>query len=280
MSRSKLTRTLYSLSDELPPCANDMSTFIHLIADYGASDPAFSEVVHRLTYEAPDVSVQTTEVPPFSTVATGFWIEQLGLHNPAFDDLLVYSNTAPRTEAAAAQRADEGGELCYLELDNGVPVVAVDAGYNLSFVRDAIREFREVDTPATTSQFRSRDVFPSRVAEIANGNTDPLGTERPTRDIPSKPESTICHVDGYGNIKTSIRASEFDPDGDEVTIEINAETSVVAVRETVSEVEEGTLAMLPGSTGGDDPYEELFLRGGSAAREFAQPQPGDTVTIL
>ena len=74
-----------------------MRPFIHLVADYGDADPAFSEVVHRLTYEDPSITVQTTAVPPFSTVATGFWIEQLGLHNPAFDDLLVYSNTAPRT---------------------------------------------------------------------------------------------------------------------------------------------------------------------------------------
>lgn len=256
-----------------------MSTFVHLIADYGASDPAFSEVVHRLTYESPDISVQTTEVPPFSTIATGFWIEQLGLHNPAFDDLLVYSNTAPRTEAAASHRADDGGQLCYLELDNGVPVVAVDAGYNLSFVKDHIRAFRTVETPATTGQFRSRDVFPSRVVEIATGNTDSLGAERSVRHIPPKPDATVCHVDGYGNIKTSIRASEFDPDGEELTVEIDGETRAVAVSETVSAVEEGTIAMLPGSAGGDDPYEELFLRGGSAAAEFGQPQPGDTVTI-
>lgn len=257
-----------------------MSTFVHLIADYGASDPAFSEVVHRLKAEDPSVSVQTTEVPPLSTVATGFWIEQLGLHNPSFDDLLVYSNTAPRTEDTTPHRAGEGGQLCYLELENGVPVVAVDAGYNLSFIRDAVREFREVDTPATTSQFRSRDVFPKRVIEIANGNMDSLGADRSPQEIPSKPGQTVCHVDGYGNIKTSTPSSTVDADGDEITIRIDAETRDVVVRDAVPEVEEGTLAMIPGSAGGTDPYEEILLRGGSAAMEFDQPRPGDTVTIL
>lgn len=257
-----------------------MSPFVHLIADYGASDPAFSEVVHRLTYEDPDISVHATEVPPLSTVATGFWIEQLGLHNPPFDGLLVYSNTAPRTEDTTPDRADEGGRLCYLELDNGVPVVAVDAGYNLSFVKDDVREFREVETPSTTSQFRSRDAFPQRVAEIANGNMESLGEERSLRHVSPKPERTVCHVDGYGNVKTSIRSSTFESDEDEVTIEINAETRDVSVRDALSEVTEGTLAMIPGSTGGDDPYEEIFLRGGSAAMEFDQPRPGDTITIL
>ena len=146
-----------------------MSPFVHLIADYGESDPAFSEVVHRLTYHERDIDVQTTEVPPFSTVATGFWIEQLGLHNSAFDDLLVYSNTAPRTEESTPARPDEGGRLCYLELDNGVPVVAVDAGYNLAFVRDHVREFRVIETDHSGGQFRSRDTFPEYVVDLATG---------------------------------------------------------------------------------------------------------------
>ena len=256
-----------------------MSVFIHLIADYGESDPAFSEVVHRLIYEDRNVEVQTTEVPPFSTVATGFWIEQLAVHNPAFDDLCVYSNTAPRTEETTPERADRGGQLCYLELDTGVPVVAVDAGYNLSFVKDRIREFRAVELPSETGQFRSRDSFPKRVVEIANGDTSSLGDARATEDIPSKPEQTVCHVDGYGNIKTSMRASTFDPGCETVTVTINAEPREAAVREGVSDVAEGTLALIPGSAGGSDPYEELFFRGGSAAAAFDEPRPGDSIDI-
>lgn len=175
-----------------------MSTFIHLIADYGKSDPAFSEVVHRLKAEDPDIQVHTTAVPPLSTVATGFWIEQLGLHNPAFEGLFIYSNTAPRTEDATPQHADEGGQLCYLTLETEVPVVAVDAGYNLSFVRDNIQEFWEIETPATGTQFRSRDHFPKQVVELANENRNALGNLRSSEDVPPKPAATICHVDGYG----------------------------------------------------------------------------------
>lgn len=256
-----------------------MSTFIHLIADYGAGDPAFSEVVHRLTAEDPDVDVQPTAVPSFSTVATGFWIEQLGVHNPAFEDVFIYSNTAPRTEEAVSERADEGGELCFLTLETGVPVVAVDAGYNLSFVRESIVEFRVIEVPATRAQFRSRDYFPKRVIELATGNRSSLGAPRSREDIPAKPDAVVCHVDGYGNIKTSIRASEFDADHDEVTVTIDEETVEVAVRDGVPAVEEGSLGIIPGSAGGDDPYMEVFLRGGSAAAAFEQPTPGDDITI-
>ncbi|WP_136718420.1 SAM hydroxide adenosyltransferase [Halorientalis salina] len=253
--------------------------FIHLIADYGKSDPAFSEVVHRLKHELPDADVQPTAVPPLSTIATGFWIEQLGLHNPPFEDLLLYSNTAPRTAETGPRRNNEGGALCYLELDNGVPVVAVDVGYNLSFVREHIRELREIDVSTGGSQFRSRDYFPTKVAELARGTRDSLGAKRAVEDVPARPQRTVCHVDGYGNIKTSIRASEFDPDGDRVTVELNSRRREVTVKDRVFAVPEGTLTIAPGSTGGDDQYVELFLRGGSAAKEFGQPSPGTELSI-
>lgn len=257
-----------------------MASFIHLVADYGKADPAFSEVVHRLTYEDPTLTVQTTAVQPFSTVATGFWIEQLGLHNPAFDDLTIYSNTAPRTDEAAPRQSNEGEQLCYLELENGVPVVVTNGRYNLSFIKDHIRDFREIDAPAKGSQFRSRDYFPARVAEIANGNLDSLGNERSIQEIPSKPDSTVCHVDGYGNIKTSIRASEFDPSGAELRVDIKSQSETVFARDAVFEAEEGSLVIAPGSAGGDDPYLELVQRGGSAAALFNQPQPGDSIGLL
>lgn len=256
-----------------------MSRFIHLIADYGHGDPAFSEVVHRLRAEDSGVTVQTTEVAPFSTIATGFWIEQLALHNPAFDDLLVYSNTAPRTETATPDQPDEGGPLCYLELDNGVPVIAVDAGYNLSFIKDRIQTGWTVAVPSDNGQFRSRDVFPHRVVELADGNLESLDEELDLREIPEKPAMTVCHVDGYGNIKTSIRASEFTPERESITIEINSVSREIVLRSGVSGIESGNIAMIPGSTGGEDPYYEVFLRGGSAAAAFRAPSSGDPIRI-
>lgn len=256
-----------------------MSTFVHLIADYGVGDPAFSEVVHRLRYEGTDVTVQPTAVPPLSTVATGFWIEQLGCHNPPFEDLVVYSNTAPRTDDVPTRRRPDGGQLCYLELDNGVPVVAVDVGYNLSFVRERIREFRQIDTPETDSQFRSREHFPERVCEIAAGDTSSLADTRSVRDVPPPPESTVCHVDGYGNVKTSVRASAVPPDADRVTVELGDTTATVPLRDAVADIDEGVLALVPGSAGGPDPYMELFIRGGSAAARLGDPVPGDRLAI-
>lgn len=257
-----------------------MSTFIHLIADYGTGDPAFSEVIHRLKYEDPAVEVQPTTVPPLSTVATGFWIEQLGVHNPAFDEVFVYSNTAPRSNDTSPRDANEGGELCYAELDSGIEVVAVDAGYNFSFVKDHLETFRKIDVPTKGSQFRSRDYFPEKVIEIAQEDYTSVRGAKPDSLIPDRPEQTVCHVDGYGNIKTSIRTSEFDLDRDQIDIEIGSAVVTVAVEETVFSVEEGDLVLAPGSTGGTDSYLELFCRGGSASEQFENPGPGDQIRIM
>lgn len=256
-----------------------MSRFIHLIADYGRGDPAFSEVIHRLTSEDPTVKVQPTTVEPLSTVATGFWIEQLGVHNPAFDELLIYSNTAPRSDDPSPRDANEGGELRYAELDSGTEVVAVDAGYNFSFVKDHLETFRAIDVETRGSQFRSRDYFPEKVIEIAHGDHTSVSAGKPLSTIPDRPEQTVCHVDGYGNIKTSIRASEFDPDRGQVDVEIGSSTATVTTGETVFAVEEGQLVLAPGSAGGADGYLEVFRRGGSAAVQFGEPEPGDPIRI-
>jgi S-adenosylmethionine hydrolase len=256
-----------------------MDPFVHLIADYGKADPAFSEVVHRLKDENRAIDVQTTAVRPFSTIATGFWIEQLGVHNPAFEGLTIYSNTAPRAEDSAPRRSNEGEGLCYLELDNGVPVLAINGGYNLSFVRDHVREFRAVDAPREGSQFRSRDFFPARVAEIAAGDVGSLGEELSIETIPSKPDAAVCHVDGYGNLKTSIRDSEFDSAEERVTVEIDSRTRTALYRDAVFEVGEGNLVVAPGSAGGEDAYLEIVQRGGSAAQLFDDPSPGETISF-
>lgn len=256
-----------------------MSSFVHLIADYGTADPAFSEVIHRLKYEDPAIEVRPTSVPPLSTVATGFWIEQLGVHNPAFDELLIYSNTAPRSDDTSPRDANEGSELCYAELDSGIEVVAVDAGYNFAFVEDHMETFRGIDVPASGSQFRSRDYFPEKVIEIAHGDHTSVEGTKPRSAVPDRPERTVCHVDGYGNIKTSIRTSEFACDGDQIDVEIGSSAATVAVAETVFGVTEGELVLAPGSTGGEDSYLELFRRGGSAAAQFGQPEPGDRIRI-
>ena len=45
---------------------------VHIVADYGAGDLAFAEVVQRFRLHLPDAEPVLVPVPPFCTVAAGF----------------------------------------------------------------------------------------------------------------------------------------------------------------------------------------------------------------
>jgi hypothetical protein len=70
---------------------------VHIIADYGMGDLAFAEVVQRIKLHLPDAEPLAVPVPPFSTLAAGFCIAQLGL-NAAPPGTLIYHNVAPRED--------------------------------------------------------------------------------------------------------------------------------------------------------------------------------------
>jgi S-adenosylmethionine hydrolase len=255
-----------------------MDPFVHLIADYGEKDPAFSEVVHRLKSENRDLQVQTMSMPRFSTIATGFWIAQIGLENPEIEDSAIYANTAPRKHDEEAKVENCGRKLVYAELENGVPVLAVNSKYSLSFIKEKIKELREVNIPDKGSQFRSRDFFPEAVAGILEGEDSYIGEEIDKERIPEPPENRVAFIDGYGNIKISIRESDIELEpGDELEVEIAGEKRKAFYETGTFSVEEGELSFAPGSSGGEDPFIEVFLRGGSAAEAFSNPETGEKV---
>ncbi|MEM7762143.1 MAG: hypothetical protein AAF298_29105, partial [Cyanobacteria bacterium P01_A01_bin.40] len=140
--------------------------YINLIADYGIGDPAFAEVSQRLNQKLPSAQIHCLSVPPFSTLATGFWIAQLGL-NPGAPKRLIFHNCAPRQDDLEARSNNEGEGLTYIKLHNGVEVVGVLAGYTLSLIKDEAIEINTIDVSRGGSQFRSRDVFPPAAAAIA-----------------------------------------------------------------------------------------------------------------
>lgn len=251
---------------------------VNLIADYGTNDPAFAEVSQRLVRELPTAQIHCLSVPPFSTLATGFWIAQLGL-NPGPIDRLIYHNCAPRQDNPEARTDNEGEGLTYALLPNNVKVVGVWAGYSLSFIKDVAESIHNIKVSRRGSQFRSRDVFPQAAIAIVNGDTSLLAEAIAPEQIPDPPMNRVAWIDGYGNIKTTISAD---------TVDLKPETKlVVRVGDIVSDaiysdgsfrVPEGTLAFAPGSSGWSLDggkilrWMELFLRGGSAWERFGKPR--------
>lgn len=261
--------------------------FICVIADYGTGDPAFAEVAQRLLMAFPHAQTHLLSVPPFSTLATGFWIAQLGL-NPGPSDRLIYHNCAPRQDDPQARRDNEGEGLTYALLSNDVKVVGVNAGYTLSFIKDHAKVLRVVNVSRGGSQFRSRDVFPLAAAAIGREDFSLLGDSLLPEQIPDVPPDRIAWIDGYGNIKTTIAAHtvNLEPES-KIVIRIGDVVSDAIYSDGSFKVSEGTLAFAPGSSGwlcadSGQPlrWMELFLRGGNAWERFSRPRVNQRVTLI
>jgi hypothetical protein len=257
---------------------------VHIVADYGIGDLAFAEVVQRIRLNLPDAECVLTPVAPFSTLAAGFCIAQLAL-NRAPTGTLVYHNVAPRQDDEDSRRANSGEALAYARLPTGVQVVGVNAGYTFSFVRDAAEELRWVAVPAEGSQFRSRDLFPQAAASVAVGKTDALGAAMEQDDIPHIPNGRIAYIDGYGNLKTTVRADQqHPPTGTILAVTIGNRTEKAVISDGSFGVSVGQLAFAPGSSGWtvggrETRWMELFLRGASAWEAFGRPPIGSQIHI-
>jgi S-adenosylmethionine hydrolase len=245
--------------------------FIHLIADYGVNDPAFGEVIQKLLSLDGVSTIYPTSVPSFSTIATGFWTAQYALVNPV-KGMIIYTNTAPRKDNKASRDRNEGEKLMYAKLKNGIQVIGVNAGYCFSFVKPYIYEFRTVHVANKGSQFRSRDFYPEAVIGIANGDQKYIGEVVDSSGIPDVPVNRVAWVDGYGNIKTTTKHSSISlKSGQPVLISLNGIKRTAYFTTGTFSVHEGQLAFAPGSSGAEDKYMELFLRGLSAWIEFGKP---------
>lgn len=245
--------------------------FIQLIADYGTGDGAFGEVMQKLRLLAPEATVYPTSVQKFSTIATSFWTSQYALVNPV-PEMMIYTNTAPRKDKKEARQNGEGEKLVYAKLKNGARVVGVNAGYCFSFVKPCIEALHIVNVANKGSQFRSRDFYPEAVVGIMRGDQAFVGESFSIDSIPDVPSYRIAHIDGYGNMKTTVRSStvNFQP-GQPVLVTLNGMMRTAYFTDGTFSVHEGELAFAPGSSGGDDKFMELFLRGLSAYVEFGKP---------
>ena len=256
-----------------------MNKTVVLIADYGTGDPAFTEVTLQLRSLLPEITVIPQSTPAFSTLNTGFWIYQVAL-TPNLKNTYIYSNTAPRKEDKAAQSNNRGEKLMYAKLENGFEIVAVNAGYCFSFVKPFIKEFHVANVAHEGSQFRSRDIFPEAVMQMVNKDEAVKGEKVGIDQIPDYPELAIASIDGYGNIKTTLQKSkaEYKP-GEKLTIDIHNRKHLATFTDGIFSVRDGELTLAPGSTGHDDKFMELVLRGGSAYHMFGKPSVEETFTL-
>ena len=105
-----------------------------------------------------------------------------------------------------------------------------------------------------------------------------LGEEIDHSDIEVVPQNRIAYIDGYGNLKTTIRSDENHiGSGSEVRVRIGKAERTATASDGSFEVEQGQLAFAPGSSGWTDAkgietrWMELFLRGGNACGSVRAP---------
>ena len=245
---------------------------IQIVADYGTGDLAFAEVIQRFKQLLPGADIQTISTPPFSTLNTGFIISQLALYNPS-RQLFIYANTAPRKDDTQQRTDNEGEKFKFALLDNNVQVCGVDAGFCFSFIKPEIKLFQLIKVQNKGSQFRSRDFYPQAAVGIINGqHRQYLGKKLSTKNIPNIPQNRIIHIDAYGNIKTTIRHSSVHlKPGQKIRVVINHIFQTGIYANGNFSVKSGDLAFAPGSSGGNNPFMEIFLRSGNASRYFGNP---------
>jgi hypothetical protein len=239
---------------------------IHVVCDYQAGGLEFGEINTRLldALNQPElVTLRDLEVPPLDTVALGFVTAQLA-RTEFNGKMVVYGNAAPRRDKVEAQENNVGEGIKYARLENGVEVINVYSDYAFGFMKNQIVEFRDIDCPRAGSQFRSRDFFPERVAKIMNGDHSILTDTLNIKDIPNIPDNQVAWTDGFGNIKTTTRASQlkkmgFKP-GQKVQVILNGVNMLGIVAIGGFSVDRGVLAVNLGSSGFEDPFVELFLR--------------------
>jgi hypothetical protein len=242
-----------------------------IISDYGVGDPAFTEVSVRLNSFIAGLTVLPLSTPPFSTISTGFWSYQIAL-TPKASNTYIYSNTAPRKTEKKAQVNNRGEKLMYARLKNGFEIIAVNSGFCFSFVKPFIKDFREIKVSNEGSQFRSRDNYPEVVSEMMKKDLSFLGKKISIDLIPDIPRKRIASIDGYGNIKTTTRISEIRlTAGQKVLISLNNKRHQATFSDGVFNIAEGETAYSPGSSGYDNRFMEIFVRGGSASELFGSP---------
>jgi len=265
-----------------------MTHLVHLICDYGPGDLAWAEVVSAFSrYLPPPARLHCTTVPPFDTIATGFILAQLAGGDDSLrpKDIIVFANTAPRKDNLKARVNNEGEGLLFVNLKNGVPILVVNSGHSLSFLKNDIQEIWSTNVEDSGSQFRSRDFFPALVAKTANSDYSFINHKLdPFETVPDPPSYVIGYIDSFGNIKTTIRTgderiSELKP-GDRVKIRIGSYIRTASVATGSFNIMEGDLALAPGSSGHAQRYWEIFQRGGSAANEFGHPSNGSSIHIM
>jgi len=231
-----------------------------------------------------------------STIHTGFLIEQTVLTesyhgNPG--QLVIFQNTDPRLPDENLFNNPYMGKLLIIRLVNGIIVFGPNAGYDFSLIRDQIDKVYFYPNYEKGGQFRSRDLYARIAAHLIEEKEEEMDFEELSQNpIPELKGFYIAHIDNFGNIKTTIKKSDFKGKyefGDKIKVKINGITNQLTYAEGLFKYKPNELIIYPGSSGKkDDPYLEISVwryftdkkNMATGIFYFKNPLPGEKIEIL
>lgn len=229
---------------------------ITLLSDFGHRDPyvgIMKGVILGLCPEARLVDL-THEVGPqdvaegaFQLAASCRWFPEHTVHLAVVD---------PGVGGARRPLAARGRRFSYVGPDNGLLSLAWEQDEPVAVHQ--IENFT-LQTPSRT--FHGRDVFAPVAAALARGvglaEIGPPVTD--SMRLVQETEPQILHIDGFGNLVTSVRR---EPGRELESVAVGWRTA--PVKETFSQVGPGELVAYWGSLG----FLEIAMNGGNAAEDM------------
>ena len=244
-----------------------------LTTDFGTRDHYVGAMKGAVMSVAPQVRVFdiSHEIPSFDVAEGAFAIAQSFPHYP--DGTVHVVVVDPGVGSARRPVAVAAGGHWFVAPDNGV----------LSLVLEAAGRFeaREVDLrhglPRMSTTFHGRDLFAPVGARLAIGLPfDEIGPEA-TALVRMDPAAAsdgcgrVLHVDRFGNLVTSFRASDL-PEGASLAL---GDRTVSARARAYASMPAGLLFLIVGSSG----YVEVSMNRGSAADGLGV-RAGEAVTLV
>lgn len=244
-----------------------------LTTDFGTRDHYVGAMKGVVMSVAPQVRVFdiSHEIPSFDVAEGAFAIAQSFPHYP--DGTVHVVVVDPGVGSARRPVAVAAGGHWFVAPDNGV----------LSLVLEAAGRFeaREVDLrhglPRMSTTFHGRDLFAPVGARLAIGLPfDEIGPEatalvRMDPAAASDGRGRVLHVDRFGNLVTSFRASDL-PEGASLAL---GDRTVSARARAYASMPAGRLFLIVGSSG----YVEVSMNRGSAADALGV-RAGEAVTLV
>lgn len=229
-----------------------------------------------------------------STIHTSFLINQLIIDIERYGqplETMIFQNTDPRLHTSTSTKKAEGAKPVIIKLNSGIYLTGPNSGFNFSLIKNKIEKIYQYVGVNEEGQFHSRDLYSRISAHLMEYMEDELELDEISKyEIPTLDGFFIGHIDNYGNIKTTIKHSDFKGKfeyGDLIEIKINDTTKKAKYVTNLFGGVPGELVIYPGSSGNiDDRFLEISVwrhftekNPTTGLAEFNHPKPGTKIEI-